>query len=101
MGNTKPGGWHTEDIKAALRKKHGALTTLSRTWGLHPHSISTCLVPGSYWPTLEARIADELGVTPHTLWPDRWRQDGTYLTETERNLTPVVPPAHRPNRKVA
>jgi Ner family transcriptional regulator len=101
MERTKPGGWHTEDIKAALRKKHGTLQALAKAWGLHPHSISIALAHGSYWPALEKRIADELGVAPHALWPDRWHENGTHRTETERNITPISAPAHRPKTRAA
>lgn len=77
MAGQQPQGWHREDIKGALRKKHRSLEALSKAWGYHPSAISVALNPGSCWPGLEARIAEELGATPHILWPDRWNPDGT------------------------
>lgn len=77
MAEQQPQRWHREDIKGALRKKHRSLEALAKAWNYHPSAVSVALNPGSCWPGLEARIAAELGVTPHTLWPDRWSPDGT------------------------
>ena len=93
--------WHREDIKAALRKKHRTLCSLARAWGLHPHAISVALGTGSYWPRVEALIAEELGEKPHSIWPDRWNPDGTPKTTAERNITPPAPIAQRPKQKAA
>lgn len=76
MAKQQPQGWHREDIKGALRKKHRSLEALSKAWGYHPSAISVALNPGTSWPGLEARIAEELEVSPHALWPDRWAPDG-------------------------
>lgn len=94
---TRPEGWHAEDIKAALRKKHRSMAALARAWGLHPNTIPVVLQPGSRMPRVEELIARELGETPHTLWPDRWTPEG------ERRPVPIAgdhnrarPIAHRP-----
>jgi len=101
MGSEPSQGWHTEDIKAALRKRHGTLTRLCRQWGLSPSAISTALLPyGRLW-TVEQRIADALGVHPHTLWPERWHPDGTPVPPAERKTSRNRAPAHRPNAKAA
>jgi Ner family transcriptional regulator len=96
-----PQSWHHEDIKAALRKKHRSLEALSRSWGYHANAIAVALNAGSYWPKLEARIADELGVQPHTLWPNRWNADGTPRPVAERNITTPAPIAHRQKQQAA
>lgn len=67
-----PPGWHPEDIKAALRKRFGPLTTLSRSWGLDRTAISCVLRDPAHSVPTELRIALVLGVPPHELWPDRW-----------------------------
>jgi Ner family transcriptional regulator len=71
------GGWHKEDIKSALRKKHGSLRRLSLAWGMHQNQISAALSAGAYTPRVEERIAAELGQPLHHLWPDRWTPEGT------------------------
>ncbi len=76
MGDQQPKGWHAEDIKAGLRKRHRSMSALARSWGLHPNTIAVVLQNGSRMPRVEELIARELGVTPHTLWPDRWTPEG-------------------------
>ncbi len=76
MGDQQPQGWHVEDIKAVLRKKHRSLTALSLSWGLNKAAVSVCLNRGTRWPRVEQLIARELGAEPHTLWPDRWTPEG-------------------------
>ena len=94
-------GWHREDIKAALRKRHGSLERLSRAWGYHKSTVAVALNPGSYIPTVERRIAEEMGEHPHALWPNRWTPEGHPRSVAERNLSPSDAPAHRPIQKVA
>jgi len=102
MGREKsPKGWHTEDIKSALRKKHGSLKSLALSWGKHQATISVALYGGSYMPAIEERIAKELGEHPHTIWPDRWHPDGSPKSVAERNIRPVSQPSHRSNAKAA
>lgn len=101
MGRNEPKGLHREDIKAALRKRHGSLERLSISWGYHKSTVGVALNPGSYIPTVELRIAEELGHPPHTLWPDRWTPEGTPKSVAERNITPATAAAHRPKAKAA
>jgi Ner family transcriptional regulator len=93
-------GWHREDIKAALRKKHGGLEALSMQWGYHRSAISVVLARGLI-AGLEQRIANELGEPLHILWPDRWAPDGTRLPPAERDNTGGREIAHRPNQRAA
>ncbi|MCA3519357.1 MAG: helix-turn-helix domain-containing protein [Rhodobacter sp.] len=81
MRSQRRKGWHREDIKGALRKKHGPLYKLSSSWGYHPSTVTIALgTPGI--ATVERRIAADLGVPPHTLWPDRWSPEGRPLPRT-------------------
>lgn len=73
---SKQAGWHPEDIKAALRKRFGPISHLSVAWGYHPSAISAAITGPGRASGVEMRIAEALGVTPHTLWPDRWTPDG-------------------------
>lgn len=73
----KPPGWHREDIKAALRKRHGTLRELCARWGYGERAISMVLLDPRYSRPLEQRISGALGVEPHILWPDRWTADGS------------------------
>lgn len=72
----QPPGWHREDIKAALVKRHGRICHLAVSWGYHPTAISNALRGIRRHISLERRIATALGVLPQVLWPDRWGQDG-------------------------
>ena len=102
MAEQQPQGWHREDIKGALRKKHRSLEALSKAWGYHPSAISVALNPASCWPGLEARIAEELETTPHALWPDLWTPDGVRRPPSiAADDSPARRPAHRQNRKAA
>ena len=75
----KPTGWHSEDIKAALRKQFGGLAGLSESWGLHRSAITNTLRRPFNSIRIERRIAAALNMPPHELWPDRWRPDGAPL----------------------
>lgn len=76
----KPKGWHREDIKAELRKRFGSVTVLSLQWGYSRAAISHALMGGHRRSAkVERRIADALGLHPHTLWPDRWSPEGEPL----------------------
>ena len=96
MRRAAPQGWHREDIRAALRKKHGTLSALSVSWGLHPSTVAVALsTPGI--AAVERRIAAEIGVHPHTLWPDRWSPEGVQLPRRGKNRSRKRPGAHRQN----
>lgn len=102
MAGRQPQEWHHEDIKAALRKKHRSLEALAKLWGYSPSAVRVALNPGSRWPGLEARIAAELGVAPHILWPDRWNPDGTRRPPSiTADDSALRRPAHRQIGKAA
>jgi Ner family transcriptional regulator len=96
-------GWHREDIRAALVKRYGPVTHLCRTWGLDPTAISAALRGVYRRSSVELRIAEALGETPHTLWPDRWNPDGSPRPRrvNEGKSATSGSPAHPEKRKAA
>lgn len=95
----KPKGWHTEDVKAELRKRFGSVTHLSIRWGYSRGAISAALRGGTRRSSkIEQRIADALGLPPHTLWPDRWSPAGSPLL-LPRGPKPS-PAARAPHRQI-
>lgn len=70
-----PTDWHWEDIKAALRKTGTNFARLSVEHGYK----SFCLrnVKHHCWPGAERIVAERIGVTAPTIWPSRYRADGT------------------------
>lgn len=73
-----PKGWHSEDIKAAIRKCGVTLTELGRRHGYSERAVSVAL--RQRWPAVEAIIAAFIGVEPQVLWPDRYDPEGRPLT---------------------
>jgi len=97
-------GWHREDIKAALRKRLGSMQALARAMGRHPHAISNALRQPGYSTAIERRIAQELGVPLHELWPARWTANGVSLSGAESGEpkpSRSQPLAHRQIKEVA
>ena len=88
----RPTVWHLEDIKAALRKRHGSLRGLSRAWGFGDRAVSKVLTDPRYSRALEKRIAADLRVNLHVLWPDRWCPRGKPLP---RSGGDIVTPGER------
>lgn len=75
-------GMHSEDIKAALRKRYGAITKLAQAWGYNRAAISHVIKRGDISVRVERRIADALDMPPFKIWPDRWSPDGEPLPRT-------------------
>lgn len=67
-------GWHPEDVKAAIRKKGHTLSSLSRSHGYSAAYLRNALQR----PLFEGEqiIAAFLGVSPYSIWPDRYFRDG-------------------------
>lgn len=99
----RPQGWHREDIKAELRKRFGPITVLSRAWGYSQGGITNALVRPDYSPAIEQRIADALGMPPHTLWPDRWTPEGIARPRSISATHPsvAIPSPHRQKEQAA
>ncbi|MFN7881554.1 MAG: helix-turn-helix domain-containing protein, partial [bacterium] len=72
-----PQDWHSEDIKAAIRKTGMTLSDLSRAAGFCAGAAKCALL--TPWPRMEAAIAARLGRKPHEIWPSRYSPDGRPL----------------------
>ncbi|MHB1305210.1 MAG: helix-turn-helix domain-containing protein [Acidiphilium sp.] len=72
----KPQKLHPEHIKAELRLKYGSLKVVGRLLKLSDKTVSCAILePGRSFRT-EARIAELLGRTAPSLWPERYFPDG-------------------------
>ena len=80
-----PKGMHAEDIKAALRRRHGTLRALAKAWGKNPATISRVLREPSYSSPTERLIAEALGMRPFDIWPDRWTESGDRATPSSKS----------------
>lgn len=63
---------HPEDIKAALRKRHGSMAAFELKRGLPIGSVTDVLRGKAVARTARA-IADELGMTTDVLFPGRYK----------------------------
>jgi Ner family transcriptional regulator len=70
-----PQDWHRADIKCALDKKGTSMAHLSRVNGYGKDSLRVAL--RTPWPKAEAIIAAAIGIKPQTIWPTRYRPDGS------------------------
>jgi len=89
-----PQDWHSEDIKAAIRKTGVTLSDLSREAGFCAGAAKCALL--TPWPRMEAAIAARLGREPHEIWPSRYSPDGRPLAglhiRRRKDLAPATPP---------
>lgn len=76
---------HPEDVKAALRKKHGTLSAFSWKIGKTPTDIYSTFYRPGYSIPVERAVANELGLQPQDIWPDRYDPDGTPRPYGRRN----------------
>ena len=68
-------GWHSEDVKAAIRKRGVTLTGLARRNRLSESYLRNVLLRPL--PRGEEIIARFIGVPAHVIWPKRYNADGT------------------------
>lgn len=73
---TRTAGWHPEDIRAALRKRHGTVLAFTRTTNYTLSAVCK-VINGMFFPGPAAAIASDLGLPPWTLWPEWFLPDGT------------------------
>lgn len=86
--------WHKADIVAAVRKAGSSLSALSRMHGYTPTIIGHAL--HCPCPKYERLIAEFLNITPQTIWPSRYHEDGTSKSARgERGLGRFVRKADR------
>jgi Ner family transcriptional regulator len=77
MPEGAPEDWHPADVQAALKKRGQSLAGLSVANDYHPTAMGKALKKP--WPTVEAIIADALGLSPATIWPSRYDNEGKPL----------------------
>ncbi len=70
--NTIAQDWHTEDIKAEIRKKGWNLSKLALHHG-YPNSSTLRQAFYKPFPRAEKIIADAIGVSPEVIWPTRFQ----------------------------
>lgn len=80
---------HKEDIKAAIRKRHGSLEAFENARGL-PHQSTRDVLRGRSVSRTAAAIAAELETTVEALFPGRFKSHN-------RDDSAVVGRAHRQN----
>jgi Ner family transcriptional regulator len=69
-----PADWHPADVLAALKKRGHSLAGLSLANGYHPTAAGKALKQP--WPAMERIVAAALDLTPQTIWPSRYDNDG-------------------------
>lgn len=108
----KPGAdWHPADIQAALRKAGWSFAQLGLHHGYNGRGSITLALRKPY-PKAERIIAETLGVTPQTIWPSRYDENGVpnrprgrpirpSNVPLVRNATPVRAPLDMQSAKAA
>jgi Ner family transcriptional regulator len=95
--------WHSEDIKAAIRKTGVTLTALSVAAGFSPSAVRTCLLIPI--PRVQAAIARHLGKRPQDIWPSRYDAAGRPLkglhAGVRSNRSAPAPTPHRQKSEAA
>ncbi len=64
---------HVEDIKAALRKQGWTLASIAEELNIGPSAVSHALTRQRS-RRIEQIIASKLGLSPHEIWPTRYRR---------------------------
>ncbi len=63
---------HSEDIKAALRKRGWTLADIAKELGIGPSAVSHALTRQRS-RRVEKTIADKIGLSLHEVWPQRYK----------------------------
>lgn len=66
-----PANWHNAEIICELKKRGLSLSELSRRNGYKSNGLRNALERS--YPKAERIIAEAIGVTPETIWPERYR----------------------------
>lgn len=80
--------WHPADIVAALRKAGWSLAQLSLQHGYTDRGALGQAICKPY-PKAERIIAETLGVTPQTIWPTRYDENGVPNRPRGRPIRPT------------
>jgi len=76
-------GWHSEDVKAAVRKRGHTLVSLARKNRLSDSYLRNTLMRPLYRG--EQIIARFVGVPAELIWPERYHADGTPKNRKRRH----------------
>lgn len=90
---------HPEDVKAAVRKTGISLAELARRHGMAPSTGARALYLPC--PTMNRAIADHLGVSVHSLWPEWFDAGGERIHRFSRKSTSAGQSESRQKRRVA
>lgn len=63
-----------EWIKFQLRLRGSSFSKLARELGVTRQAVRNALM--TRYPRMERAIANEIGLHPHAIWPERYRVDG-------------------------
>lgn len=74
--------WHSEDVKAAIRKKGSTLTALAKANGISLQALSAA-ISNHTSGRAEAIIAEFLAVHPMKIWPSRYDRFGHRLSRLQ------------------
>ena len=74
--------WHSEDVKAAIRKRGSTLTALAKANGISAQALSRAIFERTS-ARAEKIIAEFLGVPPMKIWPSRYSKAGARLSRLE------------------
>ncbi|MDF0377654.1 helix-turn-helix transcriptional regulator [Methylophilus sp. YYY-1] len=67
--------WHPADVIAAFKKRGTSITRVARELGMCDSYLRQALVRP--YPKAERVLAEQLGVTPQSIWPSRYHANGT------------------------
>lgn len=79
------GDWHPEEIKAAVRIKGATLTGLALHAGLVENACRVAIDRPHF--DGEMAIAEFLSLSPRTIWPSRFRRNGTRIPDVRVSRT--------------
>lgn len=77
-----PRAWHPADIIAAVRKRGTSLQRLSRENGFSPFTMNKAV--RQCFPACHNIIANVIGVSRQSIWPQFYDHDGVRLSARER-----------------
>lgn len=85
-GTCRADDWHPARIKYELELRGYSLAKLSRQQGYSPTAAGRALRVA--WPSMEAVIAEVIGVPPEDIWPSRYDERGVPLSYKPRRRKP-------------
>lgn len=71
-----PRGWHGEDIRAEIRKRHGTVLAFAKKTAFTLSAICRVL-NGQFIPGPARAVAEAIDRRPHVLWPQWFNPDDT------------------------